>query len=468
MTATVPRSSRSADVRGADTEERLMRAFSRAAATVPAYRTLLAEHGVRPEAVRDGDTFVELCPILSKKNTFERFTIDELSAGGSLGDVAEVLTSSGHGGVFSFGVVSRDDAANGAEFIDRALDAAFGVLERKTLTINCLAMGVGFGSRRMTVATTSVREDMALALAERFGHHYEQIVLVGDPLFLKKLTDYARERGFDWSRHRVNVVVGEEIFGERFRGYLASCLALNTARPDGGYVMASFGVGELGLHLCYETPATIGLRRAMLGNPAFARELTGSNAETGPLPMIFGFDPQRTFIEALDPDRAGYGRMTISMLDASRTVPLLRYQTGDVARLLDRAEVESCVRRHGIARHGALPAALLALRGRDKDDLPNGSHVGVYKDALYADHRAARYLTGAVRMTFPAGRSEMHVQLGPAQPAQGFIAPAILRALPSDVRPDRVVVWPYREFPYGMSLDYERKFCPFVPGERDR
>ena len=39
-------------------------------------------------------------------------------------------------------------------------------------------MGVIFSSDRMTVATTSVREDMAVALVEKFGHHYDQIVLV--------------------------------------------------------------------------------------------------------------------------------------------------------------------------------------------------------------------------------------------------------------------------------------------------
>ena len=71
--------------------------------------------------------------------------------------------------------------------MDRAFDDAFSVKARKTLTINCLPMGVVFSSHCMTVATTSVREDMALALVATFGHHYEQIVLCGDPLFMKRL-----------------------------------------------------------------------------------------------------------------------------------------------------------------------------------------------------------------------------------------------------------------------------------------
>ena len=140
--------------------------------------------------------------MLSKRNTFKRFPLDQLSVGGRLRDVADVLTSSGHGGRFSFGVISSRRQAVGAQFIDRAFDDAFDITSRKTLAINCLPMGVIFSSRLMTVATTSVREDMAVALVEAFGHHYDQIVLVGDPLFLKRFTDHAAERGVDWSRYR--------------------------------------------------------------------------------------------------------------------------------------------------------------------------------------------------------------------------------------------------------------------------
>ena len=282
-------------------------------------------------------------------------------------DVADVLTSSGHGGRFSFGVISRKQVSANAELMDRAFDDAFGVKTRKTLTINCLPMGVVFSSHCMTVATTSVREDMAVALVETFGHHYEQIVLCGDPLFMKRFTDYARERGADWSRYRVNIMMGEEIFGEQFRGYLAACVGLNLDRPEQGYIASSFGVGELGLHLCYETPATISLRRASLGNPAFARDLLGAHSDDGAtLPMIFTFNPLRTFIEVVDPDGHGYGAMTTSMLDPERTVPLLRYQTGDVVRLLDHAHVTKAARRHGVAIAADLPQALARIEGPRK------------------------------------------------------------------------------------------------------
>ena len=162
------------------------------------------------------------CPVLNKSNTFDRFPLHELAPRVSMSELASVLTSSGHGGRFSFGLTTRKDAGESASVIDYALDRAFAVESRPTLAINCLPMGVTFSSRAMTVATVSVREDMAVALVRAFGGYYEQILLVMDPLFAKRLTDYAAAEGLDWSRYRIQVVIGEEVFGEHFREYLGS------------------------------------------------------------------------------------------------------------------------------------------------------------------------------------------------------------------------------------------------------
>ena len=447
--------------------DQLLAEFRRAATHVPAYQVLLDEHGVRAADVRDVETFSTVCPLLSKANTFDRFSLPHLSVGGRLQDVGEVLTSSGHGGRFSFGVISRAEAASSASFVDAALDAAFGVKSKKTLAVNCLPMGVVVSSQCMTVATTSVREDMAVALVKAFGDGYEQIVLIGDPLFMKRLTDHATAQGLDWRRYRVNAVIGEETFGEHFRTYIEQCLGLEPDRPAGGRIMSSFGVGELGLHLCFETAATATLVRATRANPALAQRLLGGLSTGSPgswQPMILAFDPQRTFIEVVEPDEEGYGKMAISMLDPGRQVPLLRYQTGDVACLLDRDRVAATLREHGFGI-AELPPALLALRGRVREALPNGSQVGVYKDALYANADLARHCTGATRLIFTGERFTMHVQLVRGLKPNLAVEQGLLREIPDEVSPSRLRLWEYAQFPFGMSLDYERKFQHYVPGE---
>lgn len=448
-------------------DEPLLTAFRRAAAEMPWYRTLLDEHGARADQVVDAASFSRYCPALTKRNTFDRFPLHELAATTAMSDLATVLTSSGHGGRFSFGLSTRRQHRASASFIDRALDATFQVGSRSTLAINCLPMGVGFQSDSMTVATTSVREDMAVALVEAFGSHYAQILLVADPLFMKRLTDYAAARALDWSRYRVHVVLGEEIFGERFREYVAGCLGLELDHPEHGFIMSSFGVGELGLHLCFETPATVALRRAAGREADLARDLLGLEPGALGLPMILAFDPSRTFVEVGEPDRTQYGRLTVSMLDPELPVPLLRYQTGDVVRLLDADAATAALRRRGIAIPGELPPNLLALRGREREALPNGAHVGVYKDALYADRESARHLTGACRVIVSGDVCTLHVQRAASSAGADSIEQSILHAIPAAVRPARVVLWPYHRFPFGMTLDYERKCSYYVPGEAD-
>lgn len=439
--------------------ERLLAEFTRAARHVPAYQTLLTESGVRAVDVRDVWSFSALCPVLSKVNTFDRFPLTKLCAGGRMADICEVLTSSGHGGRFSFGVISRAEAAGAAGFVDAALDEAFQVRSRSTLAVNCLPMGVRVSSGCMTVATTSVREDMAVALIKTFGAGYDQVVLIGDPLFLKRLTDHAAEQALDWSQYRVNAIIGEETFGEHFRSYLGQCLG--TSR-----ILSSFGVAELGLHLCYETASTLAVARAAAANPALAGELFGITPGAWS-PMALTFDPQRTFIEILDPDAEGYGRLTISMLEPGRQVPLLRYQTGDVARFLARDAVAAALQRHGVIA-GELPTTLLALRGRTRELLPNGAHVGLYKDVLYANPQLARRFTGAMRLVFSSDGFTMHAQLVPGQKPTPVFERTLLQELAADARPSRVVTWSYARFPFGMGLDYERKFSYYVPGEPDR
>ena len=60
----------------------------------------------------------------------------------------------------------------------------------------------------------------------------------------------------------------------------------------------------------------------------------------------------------------------------------------------------------------------------------------------------------------------MHVQLAPgAKRRCGFRATACDAALGIEALAGQVVVSQYEAFPYGMGLDYERKFAYYVPGE---
>lgn len=441
-------------------ERRVLRAFHRAAVHVPAYRQILAEAGVHPKQITSLGAFSSLCPVLDKEATFARFSMGEFCRAGALDQLSGVLTSSGSGSRFAFGLTTRTQTKRTADAIDLGLQYAFQVDDRKTLLINCLPMGVRFTSNAVTIAETSVREDMATALIEGFGEHYEQIILVGDPLFMKRLTDFAERRGVDWGQHRVHLILGEETFGENYREFLAGRLGLDLENNRGGMIASSMGVGELGLNLFFETRDTVALRRLAHRDPASFRQLTCFDPEAGPLPMLFVYNPLRTYVEVTDPDQDGYGKLTVSLLEPGAAVPLLRYQTGDVARLPSPGEIANLASRAGIA--SGLPGSLVMVKGRAADQLADGTHVAQYKDALYADGAIAAELSGAFRVTDEAGGARtVHVQrrADPDATPNDVLQQRLAQLLPGERVRQRVRVFPYSEFPFGMTLDYERKFA---------
>ncbi len=445
-------------------ERRVLRAFRRAVASVSAYRTILAAHDLNPEQIQSVKDFRSLCPTLNKDNTFGRFSLEELCVPGTLDELAGVLTSSGQGRTrLAFGLSTWRQARHAADEIDLGLQYAFQVDQKKTLLINCLPMGVRFSSNSVTIAETSVREDMAVALASEIGRFYEQIILVGDPLFLKLLTDYARDQGLDWGRYRTHLIIGEETFGENYRNYLAGQFQLNADDPSMGLIGSSMGIGELGLNLFYETPETIKLRRLAHANQDFFKALFGLEPETAPLPMLFVYNPLRLYVETLEADEPGYGQLTISMADTQAALPLMRYQTGDVARLLSQEDIERACNQVGISFREKLTLPIMALKGRDKDQLVDGTHVGQYKDALYVHQDIALRLTGAFRLEYRADSLIVHIQL-----RRGYLSddddlrPRLAVLLPGTVLPEQLHVWSYEQFPFSMTLDYERKFSYFV------
>ena len=173
--------------------QRLLKAF-RSAAKSEAYLTLLREHNLDWQSVSSADEVLRRAPILNKQNTFIRFSLTQLALPGTLNQVAGVLTSSGATGRLSFGLSTWVAARAAADDIDLGLQEAFDIDHLRTLVINCLPMGVRFSSNTVCVAETSVREDMALAIARDVGPQFDQIVLIGDPLFLKCLVTWPENK----------------------------------------------------------------------------------------------------------------------------------------------------------------------------------------------------------------------------------------------------------------------------------
>jgi phenylacetate-CoA ligase len=437
-------------------KQRLLKAF-RAAATSEAYRTLLREHDLDWQSLSSADEILRRAPVLNKQNTFTSFSLTQLAMPGTLSQIAGVLTSSGATGRLSFGLSTWAAARAAADDIDLGLQEAFDIDHLRTLVINCLPMGVRFSSNTVCVAETSVREDMALAIARDVGPQFDQIILIGDPLFLKCFVDLARDQGANWGRQRISVIIGEEPFAENYRAYLARQLGIDQDSTIGGWIGSSFGIAELGLNILFETRQTVQFRRLARAHPGFRDALLGPGSPHAAVATLFHYNPLRTFIEIIEPNEQGFGQLIVSMIEHGRVIPLIRYTTGDIARVVTPENIRRAIDQLGLAMLTLSPLPMIALLGREKSTLSAGGNVIQFQDALYENHGVADVVTGAFRLETEDERVTMHIQLrkNQAEPHASLISGALPEELRAHVD---IKFWAYLDFPFGLTLDYERKF----------
>ncbi len=439
-----------------------VRAVVQAAQHSAAYRALLQEHRVEPTTL-GAHTDLAALPILTKTNTFERFTLAQLARPTPPKELADVLTSSGRSGrSFGFRLTTREQHETSWFDIDLGLQDVFNVDDDATLLVNCLPMGVVFPSHAVTVANVSVREDMACAILRDVGPRFKQTLLCTDPLFIRRVLDEARAAGVNWKALNTSVIMGEEVLVEAQRDYIAARMDIDLDHDRHRMIGSSFGVGELGLNLLFETRETIRMRRAMRAKPALAQLLSG-NAASSSMPSIFCFNPLRCYVEVLRPGADGFGELCFTMLDPHAIIALPRYTTGDMGKLVSRQDVAQAAQLAGTARPW-LP--VVAVQGRIKDRPAGMPSVESIKELIYTDHAVADQLTGAFRISKnDTGVVKLTIQTNTETAAEDAGLRKQLLTLVNDRQAtplDLELLAPHA-FPYRPLLDHERKFAYMDP-----
>lgn len=439
-----------------------VRAAIQAARSSAAYRALLQEHRVEPSSL-SAQTDLLALPVLTKDNTFGRFSLDQLARPTPARELADVLTSSGRGGhSFGFRLTARGQHETSWFDIDLGLQDVFKVDQHATLLVNCLPMGVVFRSRAVAVANVSVREDMACAILRDVGPRFQQTLLCTDPLFIRRLLDEARVAGVDWKALNTSVIIGEEVLVEAQRDYLAARMGFDPDHDSQRLIGSSFGVGELGLNLLFETRETIRMRRAMRLQPEVAQLLSGKS-DVGSVPCVFCYNPLRCYIEVLNPDSDGFGELCFTMLDPQAIIALPRYSTGDFGKRVSRQDAAQAAQ---LAQTTAPWLPVVVVKGRIQDRPTGMPSVESIKELIYLDHAVADQLTGAFRIEKnDAGGVKLTLQTNSERAAVDAGLRQQLVALGHrqlSIPLDFDLLAPLA-FPYRPLLDHERKFSYLAP-----
>ena len=305
-----------------DLSARLSRIANRARESSPLWAGLLSGPASPPyHSVQD---FRSRVPRVDKALLFDksrRELRDGLTAPAS--EVRAIIPSSGTSATtLGLSFLGEEDLGRLAHLMERYLDETFGTSRSRTVVVSLLPGGVRVPTLQTLSVYVGLRPDLAHGMLERFFAEFDQVVLVGEPLYAKHLLEYLHRRGVALRRERIHLVLGGDYLPENLRDYLAWLLGLrlHPAAPDPQLILSTFGVGEVGLHLLFETPRTVALRRFLRDRPRLVARLCGMHLAS--VPMFFEHDPSRVFVET------EAGRLVFTMLE-DRLQPVIRYDSGD-------------------------------------------------------------------------------------------------------------------------------------------
>jgi len=340
--------------------------FHEVAERVPAYRALLAEHGIDPAGVRTVADFARL-PLLTKENYLRRHPLPELCRDGRLAGADTVAVSSGSSGRPTVWPRTVLDELAVARRFEHALSASFRADERRTLAVVCFPLGSWVGGMYtaaacrhlaakgypLTVATPGNNVDEILRVVAELGPFYDQVVLAGYPPFLKIVID----AGDAWERYAIKLLLAGEVFSETWRDLVGRRAGMANPVTDSVSLYGTADAGVLG----NETPLSVAVRRFLAGRPELGEELFGARR----MPTLVQYDPGVRFFETHE------GTL---LFTGDGSVPLIRYHIADDGGLVPYEEMVKFCRDHGFD-----PEAGLAERERAR--LP---FVYVFGRSLFA------------------------------------------------------------------------------------
>ncbi|MDX3188009.1 hypothetical protein PV458_06330 [Streptomyces sp. MN03-5084-2B] len=324
-------------------EDGVLELFHRTAETVPAYRKFLREHGIEPASVVTMADFRRL-PLVDKAGYHRKYPLPELCRGGTFDGLDMIAVSSGSSGHPTIWPRALEDELHVARRFETVLVDAFAAGERSTLAVVCFPLGTWVGGLfttacvrhlaakgcPITVVAPGNNKAEILRVLPELAPHFDQVVLLGYPPFVKDVVDTGTAAGVDWPAYAIKLVLAGEVFSEQWRELVARRAGISDPVR---HIASLYGTADAGV-LGTETPLSAGIRRFFAGRPELAREVFGDAR----LPTLVQYDPASRFFEVHE------GTLVFT---ADGGIPLVRYHIADDGGLLPHAELLAYCARHG-------------------------------------------------------------------------------------------------------------------------
>lgn len=312
--------------------------------------------GEQPPSFSTLAEFAERVPVINRHDLFTR-PWPELVHGGDLGRVDRALLSSGStGSCRAVGLLDARTRVHESTRLRAALVELVPIGSQPTVLINTLPDGVALDLPGIACVATGARALLAVEYLAQFGATASEIILVGEPSTLLAVLHMAQARGIVPSRG-IWVVSGGDFLSEDVRAQMCSLLGIDPRAQPLLVPLSSFGLAEVGMHILWETPTTVLLRRLLARDPA---QLAGVCAGTpGSLPCVMTWDPEHVHVEIVA------GELILTRLEPDLLQPVIRYNTHDRCGHVDLERAIQCLMDAHLEAPIALPERLIWLDSRE-------------------------------------------------------------------------------------------------------
>ena len=442
---------------GAASEKAAVSAFRRAATHTPWYHAILNAEGVNFNAIKTIAQFKAAVPILTKQSIFGAHTPAKL-LNGKLDHILQLSLSSGTTGIPSFGMDSHYEIKKATQNTDLFLKLLIGVDRRNTLIINCSGMGVK-AFTRCTVCEPGCREDLVASILNAVGDQFENVVIATSPGFLKRLVEHCIANGIDFQRLNTFFITGGEYFPESMRSYIHSICGKSLQRPKQGYWLSIYGLTELGYPIMFETATSALMRTRQSGKSAAESQASNSAPYTLAQPYFFHYVPFQYYVETV-PTHQG-DQLVFTGL-SKRSVPMIRYNTGDLGELLQNDFSNRPNPALANSRDPLSVCPLVKFRGRANSRmLPAENDV---LELLFREHDIAAATTGYFTLKQQSECVEINIQLEKGKTAEDNLRRRIQKNFDRELAVSTTVcLSEYHQMKQQMTLDFSRKFNHIAP-----
>jgi phenylacetate-CoA ligase len=420
-------------------KDKAIQAFKKACENWPFYHQIIKNSGLNPSQVVTLEDFQKLVPLMDKQKIFDQ-TVFPLPA-----NTQSILLSSGSTGTFSFGLNSSKDNTLNTEFLNVMFNYFFNIFQERTLIVNCLSQAVNLPSINATIIEIGPRSDSMIYALKQFAPLFGQTIIVGDNYFIKNALEDGLGK-LDYKKLQIHLILGGVYLPENLRTHL-----LHLLQNPNAIIISSMGISEFGLNLFFESKELIQLRRLVKNDEKLRQRLLTAGYPSY-LPMFFNYFPQNYFIEE------NQHNIVITNLNSKALLPLIRYNTFDQGRIVFYNELKGLLPEDS----ELLPpfkSPLVLMYGRANCLAPFNIYPEQIQEGIYEDSELACQATGYFRLNLKEHKPYIEIQLKKGIGVSEELMKAFSAVIFKQTRLECLVtLYSYMDFPYGMELDYERKF----------